>query len=70
MGGDVYWVRHGSGEAVPYCFTEFELEPVLADVAGVVVTHKAHCPCRHCGEGNAHEATHCAHCGCPMQEPI
>jgi hypothetical protein len=41
-----------------------------ATVGEIVVTHRAHCACRHCGFKNAHEATHCAGCGCPMAEPI
>ena len=45
-------------------------QPVLATVGHVVVTHRAHELCHYCGTGNAHEATHCVACGCPLADPV
>lgn len=63
----------GRDYTVIMCATyTFASEPIerLATVEGVVVTHRAHERCHHCAGVNAHEATHCVHCGCPMAEPL
>ena len=46
------------------------LRKIRAVVGAVHVVHKAHECCHHCGAGNAHEATHCVACGCPLADPV
>lgn len=48
----------------------FDGEPVAAEVGAVVVAHRAHEQCHYCEAGNAHDATHCAECGCPLAKPL